>query len=313
VTTALNARPAMAGMDAQLKYRNAAWEIAALDPLTAIRSTRHTTNQQFLAAFASAATGFGSDMASGTTYFYVTWILDNEGQPTATSTEATASSDGSHPCIQLSINSQVAPGVLRILRGTTTGVYTQWVQVPISAEVMTLQDQGSYIAGQQWSSTSVPSTNGVNQTYDGLIVRGSGHRVIWASAVPIGGAFNAGDLCINSVPAADLPWAWECVIAGNPGTWSPVGVQRRKISKASNYTLTTADDIVVFNGTSITATLPDATTLLDGRTFIIKNKNSTSLTLATTSSQTIDGAAPGTLAQWAYMHVVVDNNNWITI
>lgn len=64
---------------------------------------------------------------------------------------------------------------------------------------------------------------------------------------------------------------------------------------------------------ALTATLPDASALTAGKMFIIKNVGILTLTIATTSSQTIDGAAPGTLAQWDALTVVSNGSNWVII
>jgi hypothetical protein len=79
--------------------------------------------------------------------------------------------------------------------------------------------------------------------------------------------------------------------------------------------LTTSDHTLLFAGTSATtATLPDATTC-PGRVYIIKNFSSTLptpvLTLATVSSQQIDGLASWLLNQTGQSVMVIsDGNNW---
>ncbi len=100
---------------------------------------------------------------------------------------------------------------------------------------------------------------------------------------------------------------------GNTG-WVPmVSAKRRTVlAKTGSYTLVAFDDIVTFNTASGTATLPTAASLT-GRTFTIKNLNATALPIATTSSETIDGAAPGTVAQWGVLRVVSDGTNWLTV
>jgi hypothetical protein len=84
-----------------------------------------------------------------------------------------------------------------------------------------------------------------------------------------------------------------------------ISASRKRLfsTKASDYTLTISDDYVRFNGTSLTATLPTAVGI-DGHEFIIKNLNATSLIIATTSSQTIDGAATVALTQYQFLRIV---------
>lgn len=89
------------------------------------------------------------------------------------------------------------------------------------------------------------------------------------------------------------------------------------VSKSANYTLTTADGIVLATtGVSgITLTLPDAT-LNSGRVYFIKKVDSGLgvLTIATTSSQTIDGETTQTIAYQYYSLTIISNGtSWYLI
>ena len=86
-------------------------------------------------------------------------------------------------------------------------------------------------------------------------------------------------------------------------------------SKVANYTLTETDYIVtVSTATSFTITLPTAVGIT-GRRYIIKALNmSGSVTIGTTSSQTIDGLTTRTLnVAYRAMEVVSDGSNWLII
>lgn len=76
-------------------------------------------------------------------------------------------------------------------------------------------------------------------------------------------------------------------------------------AKTADYTLLIGDnrDVVEFNGTSLTATLPVAATIVAAANttdyeVTIKNNHSTSLTVARSSTDTIDGATSYTLGQY---------------
>ena len=99
---------------------------------------------------------------------------------------------------------------------------------------------------------------------------------------------------------------------GSDATWVDVATQRTRSTKTASYTLVATDDIVVFNGATLTATLPSAVTAGNGRAYTIKNVNSTALTVASTAG-TIDGAATQSLAQWAKAEYISDGTNWLTI
>ncbi len=77
-------------------------------------------------------------------------------------------------------------------------------------------------------------------------------------------------------------------------------------------TLDATDYLVNCTANSFTVTLPTAVGIT-GRQYIIKNTgSSTTITIATTSSQTIDGAAPGTVTTTVPLRVMSDGANWIT-
>lgn len=83
---------------------------------------------------------------------------------------------------------------------------------------------------------------------------------------------------------------------------------------ASTTLTATRDGTVVFNGSSLTATLPDPTTVIPGRIFRVKNIHSTALTVASAgTSKTIDGAATDTLAQWETGRYISDGTQWLTV
>jgi hypothetical protein len=81
----------------------------------------------------------------------------------------------------------------------------------------------------------------------------------------------------------------------------------------------TADDCVVLCDTSggdRTATLPDAASFPARRYTLVKTVSANTLTVATTSSQTINGAAASAqnlTTQWSRFTVVSDGANWVRI
>lgn len=127
-------------------------------------------------------------------------------------------------------------------------------------------------------------------------------------------AANPGSLTITKtqIPGSFL-WVKE---SGTSTTgWNRVlsssALWRKRAAKTTSYTFDD-DNVVTFDGVGLTATLPSAASK-DGRVFTVKNLNASPLTIATTSAQTIDGAAPGTLAQWEKLTVQSDGSNWITL
>ncbi|MFM2362007.1 MAG: hypothetical protein RLZZ316_909 [Bacteroidota bacterium] len=103
------------------------------------------------------------------------------------------------------------------------------------------------------------------------------------------------------------------------GTTSPNSTLDVRGSLSTNYRAFTAntsagtDNNLVFTGTSATTlTLPDATTMT-GRAYWIKNNssNASTLTIATTSSQTIDGVTTWALSErYKALKLVSNGTNW---
>jgi len=82
-------------------------------------------------------------------------------------------------------------------------------------------------------------------------------------------------------------------------------------SKGTNYTATMGDSVLLLNVSAKTITLPDATSHCAGRIYTVKLTVSGTGTVATTSSQNIDGATTYSLsAQYKYVTVQSDGTQW---
>jgi len=78
----------------------------------------------------------------------------------------------------------------------------------------------------------------------------------------------------------------------------------------ANYTVGVNDYLVDVTGNTITVTLPTAVGI-GGKNYVIKNNGSGVVTVATTSSQTIDGANTKSLNNNDSIEVISDGSNWI--
>jgi len=79
---------------------------------------------------------------------------------------------------------------------------------------------------------------------------------------------------------------------------------------SGNTTAGTSDNMLVFTGSSATTlTLPTATSI-EGRIYWVKNGGTATVTIATTSSQTIDGLGAWSLTQGKTLRVVSNGSNW---
>lgn len=105
--------------------------------------------------------------------------------------------------------------------------------------------------------------------------------------------------------------------------YSPAASQRNfvgmwgYVAKTANYTATVTDYTIDCTANSFTVTLPTAgasvTGVPAGRVYVIKNSGAGTITIATTSSQTIDGTTPPTIAAGGILVVQSTGSNWIII
>jgi hypothetical protein len=85
-------------------------------------------------------------------------------------------------------------------------------------------------------------------------------------------------------------------------------------SKTANYTILGTDDVVICTSGTFTVTLPTAVGR-SGKQFKVKNTGSGVITMASTSAQTIDGAAAGStqLFQFDALTFESDGANWVIV
>jgi hypothetical protein len=219
ILTAINQRKAFTAADWELRYRNGAWEVDAPEPMAAMRTTRRATSPIGLTGAASNPMTAGWTTLSAATYYYKAYIVDSETRTTTGTAEVSVTTTTGSPVPMLSVDAHIAPSRLRIVRGTTSGVYTEWAEVPLARETAVIYDQGDAIAGCPWLTSGVPTPPTTNATYDGYIIRGTGNAVIYASSSPAAGTWIQGDIAWNTGATASGKAGWICVAGGTPGTW----------------------------------------------------------------------------------------------
>ena len=92
-------------------------------------------------------------------------------------------------------------------------------------------------------------------------------------------------------------------------------INTQRTSYSSSSTIASTDHICAVTTTSsITLTLPDASTAGAGREYVIKSEKSTAtISIATSSSQTIDGASSKSISTgYGTIKVYSDGSNWFT-
>jgi hypothetical protein len=132
---------------------------------------------------------------------------------------------------------------------------------------------------------------------------GQGNHIYTSGTTPT--SCRVGDIFIKTA-SGNNPRQFVCTASN---IWSPVSVTQTYVTKTGDYTLTAVDGTVELLTNIGTFTLPTAVGI-QGRLYLLKNlQTANALTIATTSAQTIDGAAPGTITNGC-LQVVSDGSNW---
>lgn len=150
------------------------------------------------------------------------------------------------------------------------------------------------------------------------------NRWSWGSNATAESGTNAGsDFAINSFTDAGASLSTPLTITRSTGlttltsltvsgTTTTAGVKKTLSTKTGAYTLTATDHIIVATSGTWNATLPTAASVA-GTEYIIKNSGTGTITVGTTSSQTIDGSLTFGLNQYESITVVSDGANWVII
>jgi len=159
--------------------------------------------------------------------------------------------------------------------------------------------------------------NGTTNPFGTIDLSMSRVRAKWLA---IGSSATVGD-STGSVTMDSLRVKSLAHFAGNVGigTTSPTSLLHTAgsfatayVAKTANYTATISDYTIHFTSGTSTFTLPTAVGIT-GRIYVVRNDSGNTLTLATTSSQTIDGAAPGTQATGTVKQYQSTGANWISL
>jgi len=138
------------------------------------------------------------------------------------------------------------------------------------------------------------------------------------TAAPTTGTHAVGDFVRNSTPVnsgGSIIYGWECVTAGTPGTWVEcrfaTGILFAYRAITALRTLDSTDELVDCTANTFTVTLPTAVGF--ARSYTVKNSGTGVITVATTSSQTIDGNLTIGLNQYDSITVRSTNANWVIV
>ena len=171
---------------------------------------------------------------------------------------------------------------------------------------------------------------GALQVYGGLGVGENlnvfADTTLGGSLVTVGTISTGGVLTVSNATASASPTTGAVVVDGGVGVGGDVfvgddldvagdirtgGVVRTSVAKTASYTLTDADHLVVFDGTSTkTLTLPLAS---PGREYIVKNWGTGTVTVIGTSSQLIDTSSEVYLGQRDSITLIGRGTTWMIV
>lgn len=214
IQAAWDAYPTALLEDVDLVKLGGTWKFVAPPPDSGRNFLRIATAP----VLAAASTTIDPGDAGAGTYFYkvATYTDKARGLHTAVSTEASVTLTTGTQAVQLQITPGVTPALVRIWRGTTTGTYTRYVDVPLAGATTYINDTGTTMQGYAWITTAVPTPPTTNTTMDGQVVGASVQFL--GGAAPTEGTWATGDRVNDTTPAAGAS-AWICTAGGTPGTW----------------------------------------------------------------------------------------------
>ena len=117
---------------------------------------------------------------------------------------------------------------------------------------------------------------------------------------------------INGKPSYSLAPGKVALFIPTQSGWLSANTGAISVRKVTaNYTMTSNDDVVIIGANNLVITVPDATAVEQGRVYRIKAGDFTGGSIATQSSQTIDGTTPPTLNTLENLAIYSDGSNWL--
>jgi len=137
-------------------------------------------------------TWYYSNLAAGTYYYRLAYYVHDDGNGfglhSAATTVDVSQTVSANQALKLSIGNGDSYVVARIWRGTASGVYDHYVDIPVIRGATLLYDCGDHVSGFPWLTANIPGLPASNTTLEGLLYP-NGLREFWAAALPASGEF----------------------------------------------------------------------------------------------------------------------------
>lgn len=239
----------------------------------------------------------GNKTFTGSIQSNTSLILEDPGAGTNTATILAGTVSSSY---SLTLPTAVAASNNSAIVSSTAGVLSYLATASANTASALVQRDGSGNFSAGTITAALTGTASGNTTYTpnnhGVVVSGSGNAM-----TVIAPDASTTKVLTSGGSSADPTWA--AVPYGNQAV----------TSQTTTYAILTTDNLVLCSGSAFTATLPTASGVT-GKQYTIKKTDSTLaniITIATTSSQTIDGSTTTTLnTQYESITVISDGSNW---
>jgi hypothetical protein len=209
-----NDKKGLLGGQVALSTYNGAWRLA---PAHDVQRVKYGANPGI---YTTEPLNTSNGSLTAATYYYKCAFYNGTAW-SAASSEASAVVGSGQNAVILHTECNNTFGVLRVWRGTSSGSYNRYVDIPIGQRGRSqLIDWGNMLGGFAWVTSGVPTPPTTNNTMDGYVMD-NGKRVFYAAAAPTSSEFTAvlGDIIWKTSPTAASTPGWVCTTAGSPGTW----------------------------------------------------------------------------------------------
>lgn len=211
--------------------------------------------------------------------------------------------------------------------GASATVKARFEAIEANSWVTSARIADGTITGTDIASGTVTSANLVDGTIVNADVSGtaaidktkiSGTAVTVAdtgtvtSTMIADGTITGTDIASGTVTSANLLDATIATADLAAGAVTPIKQSAGYVAKTALYTPTNDDRVIDCTSGTYTITLPTAVSQ-SGRTFIIRNSGTGTITIGRTGAETIAGATTQTLAGYGFIEVVSDGANWLVL
>ena len=157
-------------------------------------------------------------IASDTYYYRAQFLSDVDrmaGKTESNENNIALTNDGQGMAIVLSVSNFHRHNTLRLYRGTTTGSYDKYVDIPIIITRI-IWDDGNNVNGFAWKSRTAGGVDTISGIYRAR--KTADDFTGYGIAIPVGGSWTRGDVIYDNTPVVGGNTGWICTESGTFGS-----------------------------------------------------------------------------------------------